>query len=90
MLDPSVVLSKGGGSPQRLVLSPAAPEVIVDAGSAGASVATVGGTVLSATIDNTFTPGTWAAASNPQAIASGRRAFKLGGPDHAPITITWS
>ena len=88
-LDSSVVLSKGSG-PHRVTLSPATPEVIVDGAPSGASVAVISGSVLSATIDNTFTPGAWSAVSGSQAVASGRRAFKLAGADHARLSITWS
>lgn len=91
MLDPSTVLSKVGSDPLRVSLTPATPDLIVDGGSAGASVATLGGAPLTATIDNTFTPGAYAAAATPQAVAAGsRRAFKLTGNSHIPLVISWS
>jgi hypothetical protein len=90
VLDASVVLSKGTGQPQRIDLSPALPEIIVDGAPSGATLSVIAGSVLTATIDNTFTPGTWSAVSGSQAIASGRRAFKLGGPGTAPVSIAWT
>lgn len=93
MLDQSVVVSKiTGGGPVRLTLNAATPDVVVDGGSGGASVAVISGAALTAVIGNDYAPtGAWAgvAAGASQAVAAGvRRAFKQGGPDHVPIVIT--
>jgi hypothetical protein len=93
MLDASVVLSKIGTGTvnQRCQLSPASPDVIVDAGPGGATVVAVDGTVQSATIDNAYVPGAWTAVPGAgQAVAAGRRAFKLAGPGLATLAISWA
>lgn len=94
MLDASTVISKvsaDGAQPQRLTLNPTVPEVIIDGGSAGASVAIVSGVALTAIVDNAFQPGAWSTVASPQAVAaSTRRAIKMGGPNHVPLAITFS
>jgi hypothetical protein len=91
-LDPSTVLSKVDGAPQRLVLSPTLPEIVIDGGAAGASVAFASGVALTVPVDNSFLPqSAWATASNPQAVAAAsRRAIRMGGPNHVPLTVSWS
>jgi hypothetical protein len=91
MLDPSVVLSKGGGVSQRVPLNRAMPEVVVDGGAAGASVTVYGAGVQSGLISNAFVVGSWAGVATTQPVTAGsRRAFRLNGPGHVPIIATFS
>ena len=92
MLDQSVVHSKGGGARSMHTLNPSAPDLVIDGGSAGATLTVVSGTVLHAPIDNAYQPtGAWAAVAGSQAVAAGvRRAFKQGGPDTAVVSFTFA
>ena len=93
MLDPSVVIVKGS-SQRQAVLSPRTPDVVIDGGNAGASVAlAAGGGALTATVDNAFAPSAWTAvaAGATQAVAAGtRRAFRQAGPDHTVLSWTFA
>ena len=92
MLDASVVINKNS-SARGGVLSPASPDAIIDGGAAGATV-TFGpgaGACVTATIDNSYTPGTLATATNPLNVAANtRRLLKMGGPDHVPFTVAFA
>ena len=91
MLDASVVLNKNGSS-RGGVLSPASPDCIIDGGTAGATV-TFGPAraPATATIDNTYTPGTYAAATNPfERGGDTRRVLKMGGSDHVPFSVSFA
>lgn len=93
MLGPNVVVSKVGPLPQRVPINQASPDLIVSPGTGAgtASVEVFGPNVVTTTVDNAYTPGTWVAATNPTAVAANtRRAFHLNGDGHVPLKITWS
>ena len=56
-----------------------------------ATVSVLGGKVLAANVDNTFTSGAWADLAAPDAVvATQRRAYRLVGSSPATLAVVWS
>jgi hypothetical protein len=95
VLDASIVVSKvGTETRQKILLSPASPDIIVDGGQRGGRCIRPQGQVVTCQSRNDFSPTTsWAAVAGTQAIsASTRRAFPARRsrqrPDHDPVQLT--